>query len=66
MLRKLEQVESARDPSALLRAQFILQAQRKPQPTEPISHGKDTRTVSIRTFLANAAGKFAGTSRAFR
>ncbi|CSB97542.1 TPR domain protein in aerotolerance operon [Vibrio cholerae] len=35
MLRKLEQVESARDPSALLRAQFILQAQRKPQPTEP-------------------------------
>lgn len=50
MLRKLEQVESARDPSALLRAQFILQAQRKPQPTEPISHGKDTRTVSIRTF----------------
>lgn len=34
MLRKLEQVESARDPSALLRAQFILQAQRKPQPTD--------------------------------
>lgn len=34
MLRKLEQVESARDPSALLRAQLILQAQQKPQPTE--------------------------------
>ncbi|ENM5798824.1 hypothetical protein NTH31_002803, partial [Vibrio mimicus] len=34
ILRKLEQVESARDPSTLLRAQFILQAKSKPQPTE--------------------------------
>ncbi|WP_154173722.1 VWA domain-containing protein [Vibrio metoecus] len=34
LLRKLEQVENARDPSALLRAQLFLQAQRKPQPME--------------------------------
>ncbi|NOH97141.1 VWA domain-containing protein [Vibrio sp. 99-70-13A1] len=32
-IRKLEQVESARDPSQLLRAQMILQAQQKNAPT---------------------------------
>ncbi|MGF1709610.1 VWA domain-containing protein [Vibrio kagoshimensis] len=32
-IRKLEQVESARDPSQLLRAQMILQAQQKDAPT---------------------------------
>ncbi|CAH6855968.1 hypothetical protein VCHA50O387_20001 [Vibrio chagasii] len=31
-MRKLEQVESARDPSQLLKAQMILQAQQKSAP----------------------------------
>ena len=32
--RKLEQVESARDPSQLIRAQLLLQAQQKQPPQE--------------------------------
>ncbi|MEI8630962.1 hypothetical protein P4S72_00310 [Vibrio sp. PP-XX7] len=33
-LRKLEQVEDARDPSRLLRAQLLLQAQHKAPPED--------------------------------
>ena len=33
-LRKLQQVESARDPSRLIRAQMILQAQQKQPPKD--------------------------------